>query len=193
LAGFAPALRIALLTQGWQIGALIVARYVTVVVGVGLTGALVRRLPRVRLRRETARTAAETVLPLWRTNSVHLFTNYGADIVLGAFASAAMVGAYRGGARIAVTESNLVVQPLTVLTWSRPTRIEKTGTGPAALRDAWMANMAIARETDRMATTPAAGSSLFVSPAPRRCLCCCWHSPDSAPRRRPARTWQARC
>lgn len=135
---------IALLWQGYELAALIAPRYVSIAVGGLLTGGLVRRLPRLGFRRDTTTEAATTALPLWGTTSVHLFQNYGTDIILGAFANATIVGAYRGGARIAVTASDLVMQPLLILTWSRFTRIEKEETGLDALRIAWIENMAIA-------------------------------------------------
>lgn len=134
---------ILMLTRGWQIEALIAARYTAVLVGSVLTGALVRTVPRLRIRRDTARAAAGTALPLWGTSSVALFTNYGTDIILGAFASPAMIGAYRGGARIAITASDLVLQPLTMLTWSRFSGIEKSGAGRAAMQAAWVQNMSV--------------------------------------------------
>ncbi len=141
-AGLAAA--IWLLTQGWQIGALIASRYVSLAVGFVLTAAMVRNLPRLRFRRTSVQEAQKTAVPLWGTTTVHLFTNYGTDIILGAFASAAVIGAYRGGARIAVTASDLVLQPLGLLTWSRFTRIEKDRAGLAELRAAWIASMSIA-------------------------------------------------
>jgi len=135
---------IVMLRQGYGIAALIAPRYVSVVVGMVLTGGLVRRLPKLGLRRDTTAEAAKTAVPLWGTSIVHNFQNYGTDIILGAFAPAAMVGAYRGGARIAITASDLVLQPLGILTWSRFTRIEKEEDGIDALRTAWIENMAIA-------------------------------------------------
>lgn len=135
---------IVMLRQGFGIAALIVPRYVSTAVGLVLTGGLVHRLPRLRFRRSTTAQAAKTAIPLWGTTSVHLFQNYGTDIILGVFAQAAMVGAYRGGARIAITASDLVMQPLSVLTWSRFTRLEKEDGGTQTLRVAWIENMAIA-------------------------------------------------
>jgi len=137
------AVAILMLARGWQIEALIAARYTAVFVGSVLTGALVRTLPRLQVRRDTARRAAGTALPLWGTSSVIQFTNYGTDIILGAFASPAAVGAYRGGARIATTASDLVLQPLTMLTWSRFTGIETSGAGRAAMQAAWVQNMSV--------------------------------------------------
>ncbi len=135
---------IVMLQMGYQIAALIVPRYVSVAVGLMLTWGLVRRLPRFGFQRDTTGDAAKTAVPLWGSSIVHNFQMYGTDIILGAFANPAMVGAYRGGARIAVTASDLVLQPLGVLTWSRFTRIEKDEDGTGALREAWTQNMAIA-------------------------------------------------
>ncbi|MEX5729691.1 O-antigen/teichoic acid export membrane protein [Rhodovulum iodosum] len=140
----ALAMTIVMLQRGWGIEALIAPRYLSLLVGIIITGGLVKRLPRLRLRRATASTASTTAFPLWGTTSVHLFTNYGTDIILGAFASASVIGAYRGGARIAMTASDLVLQPLGVLSWSKFSRIEKEEVGIRPLRDAWVANMSIA-------------------------------------------------
>lgn len=135
---------IVMLQMGYQIAALIVPRYVAVLVGLLLTGGLVRRLPRLGFHRAATSDAAKTAVPLWGSSIVHNFQIYGTDIILGAFANPAMVGAYRGGARIAITASDLVLQPLGILTWSRFTGIEKDQDGIAALREAWTQNMAIA-------------------------------------------------
>ena len=139
----ALAVAIVMFARGFQIEALIAARYTAVAVGTVLTGGLVRSLPRPRISRDTTRSAAKTALPLWGTSSVIMFTNYGTDIILGAVASPAMVGAYRGGARIAITASDLVLQPLLMLTWSRFTGIEKSGAGNAAVGAAWVQNMSV--------------------------------------------------
>jgi len=140
----ALAVAIVLLTRGWTLGALIASRYVAVIVGLVLTGGLVRRLPRLSIRRDASAAGVQTAVPLWATTAVNLFSNYGTDLVLGAFAPAAVIGAYRGGARIAITASDLVLQPLGLLTWSRFTRIEKENAGLGALREAWSANMSLA-------------------------------------------------
>lgn len=135
---------IMLLTRGWGVEALIASRYVSTLAGLVQTGLLVRVLPRPAFRRDTLRDARETAMPLWGTTSVGLITNYGADLVLGALASPSVVGAYRGGARIAMTAADLVLQPLGLLSWSKFTRIEKERQGLAALRVAWIENMSLA-------------------------------------------------
>jgi O-antigen/teichoic acid export membrane protein len=133
-----------MLRVGWGIEALIAARYTVTIVGLVLTGSLVRALPRLTIRRDATRSAAATALPLWGTSSIGLFSNYGADLILGAFLNPAAVGAYRGGARIAMTASDLVLHPLVLLAWSKFTRLEKDGEPTDALRRAWLDSMAIA-------------------------------------------------
>ncbi|MCB1358620.1 MAG: oligosaccharide flippase family protein [Maritimibacter sp.] len=133
-----------MLKLGYTLAALVVPRYVAVGVGLVLTGGLVRRLPRFGFHPEATGDAAKTAVPLWGSSIVHNFQIYGTDIILGAFANPTMVGAYRGGARISITASDLVMQPLLILTWSRFTRIEKDEDGIDALKIAWIENMAIA-------------------------------------------------
>ncbi|MGR3365747.1 MAG: oligosaccharide flippase family protein [Maritimibacter harenae] len=135
---------IALLERGWGAEALVASRYVSTLAGLVITGSLVRALPRVELRGDALRDARQTATSLWGTTSVGLLTNYGADLVLGAFLSPSVVGAYRGGARIAMTATNLVLQPLGLLSWSKFTRIEKEGLGKEAMRRAWHENMSLA-------------------------------------------------
>lgn len=135
---------IVLLAQGWGVMALVASRYVAIFAGFVQTGLLVRTLPRPAFNLDTLRDARATATPLWGTTGVGLLSNYGADLVLGAFASPAVVGAYRGGARIAMTASDLVLQPLGLLSWSKFTRLEKDGAGKAALRRAWIENMSLA-------------------------------------------------
>jgi O-antigen/teichoic acid export membrane protein len=134
----------AMLKAGWGIEALIASRYTATIAGLALTGALVRTLPRARLRRDAARSAGATALPLWGTSSIGLFSNYGADLILGAFLNSSAVGAYRGGARIAMTASDLVLHPLVLLTWSKFTRLEKDGAPIFEFRRAWLESMGIA-------------------------------------------------
>jgi O-antigen/teichoic acid export membrane protein len=133
-----------LLARGWGIEALVASRYVSTLTGLIITGTMVRALPRLEFRRDTLRDARSTTSSLWGTTGVGLLSNYGADLVLGAFLSPAVVGAYRGGARIAMTATDLVVQPLGILSWSRFTRIEKEGLGTQAMKRAWIENMSLA-------------------------------------------------
>ncbi len=131
-----------LLTKGWGLYALIAGRYVTVVTALMMTVALVRRLPRARYRTTTLRRAGGAALPLWGTSAIGMFSAYGADMVLAAYLSPAAVGAFRSGARIATTASNVIFQPLTMLSWSRFSRLEHEG-DTAGIARAWCSNIAL--------------------------------------------------
>lgn len=132
-----------LLRQGQGVMALLTARWVAAFAGLAITTALVRRIPRLRLRGADAREGGRTALPLWGTSAIGMFTHYGADIVLAAFLSPAAVGAYRSGARIAMTAADVVFQPLRMLSWSRFSRMEQQGQR-GAIRTAWCENTAFA-------------------------------------------------
>ncbi len=131
------------LDRGLGIQALILGHYVSAVVGLALTTALVRRLPRLELRRQALRDSRRTVPNLWGSSLLAMFSNYGADLILGAFLTTAAVGAYRGGSRITQTISDFVLQPLNMLSWSRFSRLEKEQ-DIAGMRAAWSDNMAAA-------------------------------------------------
>jgi O-antigen/teichoic acid export membrane protein len=134
---------VAMLAQGYGILALIGARWVAALTGLAITIALVRRLPRLSLRRDDARQGGRTALPLWGTTAIGMFTNYGADIILAAYLTPAAVGAYRSGARIAMTAADVVFQPLRMLSWSRFSRMELQGQR-GEIRAAWVENTAFA-------------------------------------------------
>ena len=132
-----------LFKQGLGIMALLTARWVASLFGFSLTTALVRRLPRLRLRGADARESGRTALPLWGTSAIGMFSHYGADIVLAAYLSPAAVGAYRSGARIAMTAADVVFQPLRMLSWSRFSRMEQDGQR-SGIGAAWCENTAFA-------------------------------------------------
>jgi len=131
------------LTAGYGLFSLIAARYAMALVAIVLTTALVGNIPRFRMSRATVLGCKSTVPPLWGTTAMGMFSNYGTDIVLGAFLNPIAVGAYRGGARIATTVSDLVLQPMVMLSWSRFTSLEKQGRTDL-MKDAWLENMALA-------------------------------------------------
>jgi O-antigen/teichoic acid export membrane protein len=133
----------ATLEAGLGTMALVAARHAVVLAGLLMLLGLVRRRPRRRFRSERLREIRATVTPLWVTTSLAMFSNYGADLVLGAFLSPAAVGAYRSGARITMTVADLIVQPLGKLSWARFTRHEKDA-DPQAIARAWLENMAAA-------------------------------------------------
>lgn len=127
---------------GHGIGALILARFTSMAFILVLYGVLVRRAPRPRLRHATARAALKEAWPLWGSVSLGMLSNYGADIILGAFLNPTAVGAYRAGSRVANTAADVVVQPLGQISWARFARLEADST-PELIRTAWKENMAL--------------------------------------------------
>jgi O-antigen/teichoic acid export membrane protein len=131
------------LKAGYGLISLIAARYAMVVVSIAVTGAVVRKLPKFRMNKETLRDCRSTVPPLWGTTAMGMFSNYGTDLVLGAFLNPIAVGAYRGGSRISVTIFDLVLQPILMLSWSRFSSLESENR-PDLVKSSWMDNMALA-------------------------------------------------
>lgn len=130
------------LEQGLGLLALIAGRYAAGLTGLAVTTVLVRRRPRLELTRRALSDSRRTVPNLWGTSALAMFSNYGGDLILGAFLSPAAVGAYRGGARITQTVSDFVLQPLTMLSWSRFSRLERAN-DLDGMRAAWGDNMAV--------------------------------------------------
>lgn len=123
--------------------ALVIARYAGLFFQAILFVLCLRQLPGLALRSAILHKHWHTAFPLWVSTGTGMLTNYGADLVLGAFLNPAQVGAYRGGARIATTAVDLVQQPLGILNWSRFSRLYNEGQQDA-LPDAWRSNMGFA-------------------------------------------------
>ncbi len=162
LAGEAAGLAVAIwaLAAGLGLAGLILSRHAAALAGLLLTTALVRRLPRRRFRAPQARAAGRTALPLWGTTGIGMFSAYGADLVLAFFLAPAAVGAYRSGARIAMTASDIVLQPLRMLGWSRLSRLEREGERDEIARS-WCADIALA---SAMLWPAMAGAGLLAGP-----------------------------
>ncbi|KAA9009430.1 oligosaccharide flippase family protein [Histidinibacterium aquaticum] len=131
-----------LFRQGHGIEALIASRFASMAFIITVYAGLVRQMPRLRLRRATARHSVREAWPLWGSVSLAMLSNYGADLILGAFLNTAAVGAYRAGSRIANTAADVVIQPLGVISWARFARLETKG-APDLIREAWKENMAL--------------------------------------------------
>lgn len=132
----------ALFQAGHGIGALIASRFASMGFILVLYMVLLRRLPGLRLRRDTARHALGEAWPLWGSVSLGMLGNYGADLILGAFLSAGAVGAYRAGSRVANAAADVVIQPLGTISWARFARLEANSSAEL-IRDAWKENMAL--------------------------------------------------
>lgn len=128
--------------SGFGIDALIASRLASMAFIVVIYGSLVRRAPRLRVRLDTARDSLCEAWPLWGSVSLSMMSNYGADLMLGAFLNASSVGAYRAGARVANTAADVVIQPLGTISWARFARLEANSTREL-IRDAWKENMAV--------------------------------------------------
>jgi O-antigen/teichoic acid export membrane protein len=131
------------LRQGMGAMSLVLGRYTAVSLQLILTSTAVRRLPGLALRPDVLRQGWPTAVPLWASTGAGMLTNYGIDLILGAFLNPSQVGAYRGGARISQTAADLIQQPLTMLTWSRFSRLDKTGRRHR-IRHFWRVNMSFA-------------------------------------------------
>ncbi|MCR9125583.1 MAG: oligosaccharide flippase family protein [Rhodobacteraceae bacterium] len=128
------------LNAGLGVAALVLGRYAASISDLILTTLLVRLRPGLRFHRDAMVEGWATALPLWGTNAMKMFSNYGADLILGAFLNPAAVGTYRGGARMSQTVADLIMQPVELLSWSRFTRLEKQG-DLDGLRTAWTETM----------------------------------------------------
>lgn len=131
------------LREGLGAMSLVLGRYTAVSLQLVLTSSVVRRLPGLALNPEVLRRGWPTAVPLWASTGAGMLTNYGIDLILGAFLNPSQVGAYRGGARISQTAADLIQQPLTMLTWSRFSRLDKTGRRHR-IRHYWRVNMSFA-------------------------------------------------
>lgn len=127
---------------GFGIEALIASRYGSTLFSLLVSAALVRRVPRLIFRRHVAWAALGEAWPLWGSVSTGMMSNYGADLILGAFLNTGAVGAYRAGSRVANTAADVLLQPLGTLSWARFARLEARGSRPE-IREAWKHNMAL--------------------------------------------------
>jgi O-antigen/teichoic acid export membrane protein len=139
---------------------LILSRLVWAGTGLMITSLLVRRLPRLHFDRDVARSSLRSAFPIWGSVNVTMFSNYGGDLVLAAFLNPAAVGAYRGGARIANTAGDVLLQPLTMMSWSRFARLEASG-DQKLIRQAWVENMAVSNAL----VWPLLGGVTLMAPA----------------------------
>ena len=127
---------------GFGIEALVASRYASTLFAVLLSSVIVQRLPRLRFRREVGRASLGEAWPLWGSATLAMLSNYGADLILGAFLNAGAVGAYRAGSRVANTAADVVLQPLAAISWARFARLEAQS-AQGEIRIAWKQNMAL--------------------------------------------------
>ena len=121
---------------GFGIEALICSRFASMAFILLTYGVLVKRLPHPNLDLSRALPALHQAWPLWGSASLGMMSNYGADLVLGAFLTAGAVGTYRAGSRVANTAADVVIQPLGLITWTRFSRLESQSSRDK-IRGAW--------------------------------------------------------
>lgn len=127
---------------GFGIEALVASRYASTLFAVLLSTAIVRRIPRLRYHRDVSRASLGEAWPLWGSATLGMLSNYGADLILGAFLNSGAVGAYRAGSRVANTAADVVLQPLAAISWARFARLEAQS-AQGEIRSAWVQNMAL--------------------------------------------------
>jgi O-antigen/teichoic acid export membrane protein len=103
----------ALLVWFWQsLYALVAARYLRVVTGAVLYALLGRDRPRWRFDRALAVKAAGFSGGLYGSRFLGFLSRYAGDLLLGLFHSAAAVGLYRFGNRVATGATDILTQPM---------------------------------------------------------------------------------
>ncbi|MEM8728776.1 MAG: oligosaccharide flippase family protein [Pseudomonadota bacterium] len=133
---------VAMFQSGYKLEALIAGRYTSFAFILVVYLVIVRRLPGFNWSLSSARQGLSQAWPLWGSSSLGMLSNYGADLILGAFMSPAAVGAYRAGSRVANTAADVVVQPLSTISWARFARLEASH-NRADIRAAWKENVAL--------------------------------------------------
>lgn len=125
----AEALGFAALCVAFALGAgvyaLVVARLTATVIAFLLKALLAAEWPGVAVERAVAATSFAASRPLYVTTGTNMMSNYGADLLLGAFLAPAAVGAYRAASRVAVTGMDIIAKPVEVITWSNLARLER--------------------------------------------------------------------
>ncbi len=138
----ALATAVGMFRAGFGIEALVVSRLASMAFILVLYAALVRIVPKPRIKRATIRSGLREAWPLWGSSSLGMLSNYGADLILGAFLNPAAVGAYRAGSRIANTAADVVTQPMGIISWAQFARKEASD-NQSDIRTLWKNNVAL--------------------------------------------------
>ena len=138
----ALATSVAMFHAGYKLEALVAGRYTSMAFILLVYFVILRRLPGLNFRWESARRGLQQAWPLWGSSSLGMLSNYGADLILGAFLSPAAVGTYRAGSRVANTAADVVLQPLGQISWARFARLEASANRDD-IRAAWKENVAL--------------------------------------------------
>lgn len=108
---------IVLLFMGFQIWALIFARYAAVSLIVLVLLLKVRRVPVPGFRAKQARKISAYSIPLYGEKLLSIFTGYGAEIAMGAVLNSRAVGLFRMGMRTSTAAFDVFSQTARVLIW----------------------------------------------------------------------------
>ncbi|MFN3209542.1 MAG: oligosaccharide flippase family protein [Roseovarius sp.] len=127
---------------GYGIEALILSRLASMAFILVLYAALVRIAPKPKVERATARRGLTEAWPLWGSATLGMLSNYGADLILGAFLNPTAVGAYRAGSRIANTAADVVTQPMGIISWAQFAR-QEAANNQSRIRTLWKNNVAL--------------------------------------------------
>lgn len=112
----------------WQsIFALVLYRYLVMAVGVLGHLLFVREMPGFRTDTALGRRILGYAGNLYGTRSLQFFSNYGADLVLGAFLSTASAGIYRLGNRLGVVPMELIGFPVRTFALSQFGQANRAG------------------------------------------------------------------
>lgn len=115
------------LEAGQGVLALVTSRLAATAVALAGQSVLMGKRPRLHFSRESAVNAFDHVMPLSGVAAIKLVSNYGVDLLLGAFLAPAAVGAYRAGSRVATTGCDIVLRPMHAISWSYFARLERDG------------------------------------------------------------------
>jgi len=129
---------VGMLFAGAGVFALVGYRYC----GLLLTGicylAHLRTWPRLAWRRAEARRALAFASGLYGSRIVAMFSNFGADLIIGILANPAAAGAYRLSSRMVFGVSEIWFQPIKTIAWVRFTSAQR---GRMGLHQEWPALM----------------------------------------------------
>ena len=108
---------ISLLFLGFQIWALIIARYAAVSMIVLVLLLKVRRIPLPGFHKKQARKISAYSIPLYGEKLLSIITGYGAEIAMGAVLNSRAVGLFRMGMRTSTAAFDVFSQTARVLIW----------------------------------------------------------------------------
>lgn len=117
----------ALLVMGYGVWALIISRYVAAVAFSLMISIAGGGLPRPEFKLSHARRILKYAYGLYGGAFLTFFSNYGADVVIGAFLNTRAVGLFRMGTRTATAAFDVFAHTARVLSWQVVGRLSREG------------------------------------------------------------------